>query len=157
MNSLKPVLFLFISISIILGFLLYPYHLSYIKDKPIIINNTDTFFVMNVTCYRITNSKCWNNKSACNKPINRINPIDSKVIALPREMIKKYNKNAYFSYGDSVELIGKDFIYAGKYIVGETTATNIHNSIDIEVGKSNKIGVWKGIFIKKIKNNLMVN
>jgi hypothetical protein len=124
---------------------------SYVNEKPIIINNTDTIFVMNVTCYKITNSKCWNNKSAFCKTIDRQDPFSSKTIALPREMIKKYNKNAYFSFGDSVLLTGKDFIYQGKYMVGETTATSIHNSIDICVGKKNKIGLWKGIFIKKNK------
>ena len=152
MKYLEHLIFFLILFLIISG-CIYFYHLDNIKGEPItVIKTIDTIFVMNATCYIVKNEKSCNNKTACLKFINKINPLSNRIVALPREMIKKYNKNAYFSYGDSVLLSGKNFIYAGKYIIADCTAKSIHNSIDICIGKNDKIGSWKGIFIQKIKN-----
>lgn len=110
----------------------------------------DTVFTMRATGYYPVKGQTDNSpyKTACGMRIDKNDPISSRIIALPQHMIKNYNKNAPFNYGDSVQLTG-DFPHQGVWIIGDCTNKRNTNVIDICMSNKDPINMWNNIYLRK--------
>lgn len=70
------------------------------------------------------------------------------IIALPQNLITKYNPLAPFSYGDTIEVYG-DCPYKGEWILQDCMRKDIKDGIDFCVSLGDLHGRWKFIYIKK--------
>jgi len=93
--------------------------------------------------------------TACGFKINRKNPIKSRFVGLPMWMIKSYNKNAPFKYGDTILVNCTDslFPYKGKWIVADCTNKRNYNIIDFCIGRKDSINLFKNLTIEKYEKN----
>lgn len=69
--------------------------------------------------------------------ISTKNPSRYKYCAASRHLLKRFNPNAPFKYGDTIKIINnkKDILpkndFSGSYIIHDATAAHIKNTIDI--------------------------
>lgn len=93
--------------------------------------------------------------TACGFKINKKNPIKSRFVGLPMWMIKSYNNNAPFKYGDTIIVSSLDslFPYSGKWIVADCTNKRNYNIIDFCIGRKDSINLFKNLKIEKYEKS----
>lgn len=83
--------------------------------------------------------------------INLRNPLSSRIVGLPQNMIKRYNRDAPFSYGDTIFVYSPDlkFPYWGLWKVADCCSKKNRNNIDFCIGKKDSNNLFKNIKIRK--------